>query len=278
MGSIADRYDRSAARYERWWAPVLAPSAVALLPALERRWPGPDRPRRILDVGSGTGTLARAVVERWPDATVVGLDASGAMLQVARGESERRLRPADAARLEWRTGLAEALPFPDASFDLVVSSFAMQLVPSRRRALDEARRVLRPEGWLGYVTWLAEDIPFEPQAIVDDLIDEERLADGLEAEEPRAGDPPSVGAAAAQARRAGFREVRAERALLEHAWTARSYLGFVERYDAADLFESLAPARRRVVREGLQQRLAPLAGTAFQWTAPVVMLTGRRRA
>jgi len=278
MATITARYDRSAARYLRYWAPVLEPTALGLIERVATATAGAvdETPRRVLDVGTGTGVLARAAVDRWPEARVTGLDGSRAMLDVAAGEAERLLGAAARDRLEWRTGLAEGLPFPDRSYDLVVSSFVYQLVPDRAVALREARRVLRPGGRLAYATWLDVDDAFEPQAIFDDLVDDERLDEGLEAEDDRAGDIPSPSAAASQLRRAGFREIRVATATLEHAWTARSYLEFLERYEAVDLFGSLAPTERRAVRDRLATRFAALPVAAFRWRTPVVMAIARR--
>jgi len=275
MGTIAARYDRSAVSYERWWAPVLAPAVAGLLDDVDRVLDGPA-PTRALDIGAGTGTLARAAVMRWPGASVVGFDGSAAMLDVAAAEADRTLEPAVAARLSWATGLAQAMPFADGSFDIVMSSFVMQLVPDRLAALREAFRVLRPGGLLGYVTWLEGGEPFQPDAIFQELVDEDALDDTLEAEEARSGDLPSATSAAAQARRAGFRRVSARVGTLEHRWTARSYLSFLERYDAADLFETLAPGARGRLRERTAERLARLTPGAFTWRAPIVSVFGRR--
>lgn len=279
MSSITARYDRSAARYMRYWAPVLEPSALSLLDRLAGVLE-PDEPARVLDVGTGTGVLARAAVQRWPGARVTGLDGSKAMLEVAEGEASRTLEPEALERLEWRTGLAEGLPFADETFDLLVSSFVYQLVPDRRTALGEAFRVLRPGHRLGYVTWLDTEDDFAPQAVFDDLVDEERFDDEVEGDEDddRSGDIPSVDAAATQLRRVGFRDVVTREIVLRHAWTPRSYLEFLERYDAAELFESLEPDRRRRVRDKLAARFAAMPASSFTWTTPVVVALARRPA
>ncbi len=275
MGTVAARYDRSAARYERWWAPVLAPGVDLLVAGVGERLAARD-PARILDIGAGTGTLARAAVVRWPGATVVALDGSRAMLEVGRGEAERTLPSRDAARIEWLTGLAQELPFADGAFDLVLSSFVMQLVPDRLAALREACRVAEPAGTFAYVTWLDDGEPFEPQEAFEAIVDEDGLDEGVEEEEPRSGDIASPEAAASQLRRAGFRDVRARREILEHSWTARSYLAFLERYDATDVFDSLSPDERRRLRQRTAERFAPIPRSAFTWRAPIVTVSGRR--
>jgi len=74
-----------------------------------------------------------------PDGKVVGLDINGEMLGVARRKSDR---------IEWREGRAEAIPFPDRSFDAVVSQFGLMFFEDRAAALREMMRVLRPGGHL----------------------------------------------------------------------------------------------------------------------------------
>ena len=125
--------------YERYMVPPLfAPSAELLVDAA-----APAAGERVLDVGCGTGIAARCASRRLGGraASVVGLDASPQMLAVARAQSERA-----ALDVGWREGRAEALPFPDASFDLALCQFALMFFEDRGRALAEMRRVLAPGG------------------------------------------------------------------------------------------------------------------------------------
>jgi len=98
----------------------------------------------VLDIGTGTGTLALAIAERLTEGRVVGIDPTEAMLARAR-ENVQRAGLAD--RIEFRAASAEALPFADASFDVVVSSIALHHT-TVSRALPEMVRVLRPGGRL----------------------------------------------------------------------------------------------------------------------------------
>lgn len=134
--------------------------------------------QRVLDVGCGTGVVARAAARRvGPGGTVTGLDLNEGMLAVA----ERR----DAAQVEWRQGEAEAIPFPDGTFDRVVASFALMFFRDRSAALDEMARVTAPGGRVALTTWASVD----RSPGYRDLID---LVDGV------------VGAEAAAALRAPF--------------------------------------------------------------------------
>jgi len=106
-------------------------------------------PARILDVGCGTGYFTRRLQARFPRARVHALDVAAAMLA-----SMRRRR-----RLPWRRRLwlvqgdAQALPFRDASFDLVCSNLTLQWVADAGAMLAEMRRVLAPGGLLLFSTF-----------------------------------------------------------------------------------------------------------------------------
>ncbi len=100
---------------------------------------------RLLDVGCGTGVLAREAVSRvGREGQVVGLDLNEGMLAVA-----ARTEP----KVEWRQGDAASLPFGDASFDVVVSQFALMYFPERVTSLSEMWRTLAPGGRLAIAAW-----------------------------------------------------------------------------------------------------------------------------
>jgi ubiquinone/menaquinone biosynthesis C-methylase UbiE len=90
-------------------------------------------PARILDVGTGTGAGALRLAQRFPDATVVGVDLSEAMLEQA-----RRNTPAGVS-ITYERADASALPFADGSFDLVAHA---NMIPF----FDEVARVVAPGG------------------------------------------------------------------------------------------------------------------------------------
>ena len=101
---------------------------------------------RVLDVGCGTGSLALVAKRRvGQSGTVVGIDPSPEMIARARAK-------ADAAGLaiEFHLAPAQQLPFPDASFDVVLSTMMLHHVPDalRMQAVGEMRRVLKPQGRL----------------------------------------------------------------------------------------------------------------------------------
>lgn len=135
----------SAEAYERFLVPgMFAPWADTLV---ERTAVQPGD--RVLDVGCGTGIVARrAAPVVAPDGTVVGLDPNDGMLAVARTASH-----GEGEAIEWRRGEAANLPFPDGSFDVVLSQQVLQFVTDPPIVLREMRRVLDPDGRLGLAVW-----------------------------------------------------------------------------------------------------------------------------
>lgn len=101
--------------------------------------------QRVLDLACGTGVLAREACLRTGAAGyVAGLDPSVGMLAVAQ---ER------APAVDWREGAGESIPFPDESFDAVVSQFGLMFFMDRGQALREMLRVLKPGGRIAVAVW-----------------------------------------------------------------------------------------------------------------------------
>jgi len=99
---------------------------------------------QVLDVGCGTGTLAIAMKPRvGAGGEVHGIDASPEMIEVAREKSAKA-----GAGIDFRVALIEAIPFPDATFDLVTSSLMLHHLPDalKVKGLREIRRVLKQGG------------------------------------------------------------------------------------------------------------------------------------
>jgi len=268
----AERYDRIALGYARWWAPVLAPAVEMLLDRAGTLVS--EDASRLIDIGTGTGQLALGALTRWPVVSVVGVDASAGMRTIADANADEQLAGGDRSRFRSEVAFADALPFTDRSFDLALSSFVFQLVPNRARALREARRVLRPGGSLSYVSWLQDSRVFEPDLIFDDVLDE--LGIGAREGDGRSGDLPSVARAAGELRRAGFASVSAEAGLLEHRFTVEGYVAFLSEFDEETLFEELEPDLRQRLLAELGRRLRRLPAHRLTMRFPIVFASGRR--
>jgi SAM-dependent methyltransferase len=147
--------------YESYMVPALfGPWARRLVESVR---PRPED--RVLDLACGTGVVARQVASRLGPATkVVGVDLNPKMLEVAWTAAGR-----EGLAIEFREGRAEALPFPDGSFDLVLCQFALMFMDDRARALREMQRVLDTGGRLSLSVWQGlERHPF--YATLDDVI------------------------------------------------------------------------------------------------------------
>ncbi len=118
---------------------------------------GAGREERVLDVATGTGLVARALVERY-GCRVVGLDQSEEMLAAARRRLERA--PALAERVELVRGEAESLPFTDGEFDHLTFTYLLRYVDDPGATLAELARVVRPGGRIACLEFAVPEPPF----------------------------------------------------------------------------------------------------------------------
>ncbi len=125
-------------------ARVFVPSADVLCSAAGVA-PGLD----VLDVASGTGNVALAAARA--GARVTGADLTPELLAIARRRAEE-----EGLSVDWHEADVEALPFPDAGFDVVLSSFGAMFAPRPEVAAAELFRVLRPGGAVGLLSWTPE--------------------------------------------------------------------------------------------------------------------------
>jgi demethylmenaquinone methyltransferase/2-methoxy-6-polyprenyl-1,4-benzoquinol methylase len=134
FGRIADRYDlmnrvMTFGQDSRWRREVIALADLKQGGAL-------------LDLGSGTGDLVRESLKVNPASQAVAADFTEEMMQIGRS------RHPDSNKIDWLASDALHLPFPDESFDAVVSAFLLRNVADLRQALVEQYRVLKPGGRL----------------------------------------------------------------------------------------------------------------------------------
>jgi ubiquinone/menaquinone biosynthesis C-methylase UbiE len=102
--------------------------------------------QRVLDVAAGNGNATLAAARRYAD--VVSTDYVGALLERGRERAEAERLP-----VTFQVADAEALPFDDASFDVVLSTFGVMFTPNQQQAANEMIRVCRPGGKIGLANW-----------------------------------------------------------------------------------------------------------------------------
>jgi len=135
MFGDAEAYERFMGR----WSRLVAPRLVDFTDLPEEG--------RVLDVGSGTGSLAYAIAERKAHTRVTGIDPSKEYVAYAGS------RNAFPDRVGFEVGDAQQLRFPDSSFEAALSLLVFNFIPDPKRALFELRRVTRPGGKLAAAVW-----------------------------------------------------------------------------------------------------------------------------
>jgi ubiquinone/menaquinone biosynthesis C-methylase UbiE len=137
-GHDVDRFNRWAGTYDRHWMQriIFGPIQQAVLQLAAEQV---SRPSAILDVGCGTGKLLKSAEARFPGAKLVGVDAAIEMVKYAQTSN-----PTGA--IQFQQAMAEELPFPNASFDLVFSTMTFHHWSNQTRGIAEVARILTPGG------------------------------------------------------------------------------------------------------------------------------------
>lgn len=256
---LAERYASEARAYQELWSPVLEGLASRALRDVDSTGVA-----RILDVGTGVGTLLPELKEAFRAASVLGVDRSEGMLALA--PRAHPLAVMDACRL----GLVPRV------FDLAVLAFVLFHFADARGGLIEVKRVLRSGGIVGTVTWGTE---FESEATR--VWTRELDAHGAQALDTEAdvaqhelmNTPEKIAALLASA---GFVSIRSwverhERTIgLEHLLRLRTRFGGGKRR-----FESLDPATQPACLAEVRRRLDALRPEDFVASAQIVYSVAR---
>jgi ubiquinone/menaquinone biosynthesis C-methylase UbiE len=107
--------------------------------------------QKVLDVAAGNGNVSLAAARRWCD--VVSTDYVPSLLERGRARAS-----ADGLTFEFKEADAEALPFADGAFDVVVSTFGVMFAPNQEQAAAELLRVCKPGGKIGLANWTPEGL------------------------------------------------------------------------------------------------------------------------
>ncbi len=127
LESYVGRWSRSVARQFLQWLAVPE----------EKNW---------LDAGCGTGALAQAILENVNPSSVSGIDLSEEYVAFARSHVKD-------ARAKFECGNVVSLPYPDATFDAVVSGLVLNFLPDPQKMIAEMKRVVKPAGTIAVYVW-----------------------------------------------------------------------------------------------------------------------------
>ena len=141
------------AKHAAMWAsgsyPTVVEDVVSSLGGILVETLDVQRGQRVLDVAAGTGTSA--IPARRRGAEVTATDLTPELLEVGRDAAAR-----EGLEMTWQTADAEALPFADGEFDVVMSAIGVMFAPHHQQAADELVRVCRPGGTIGVLSWTPE--------------------------------------------------------------------------------------------------------------------------
>jgi ubiquinone/menaquinone biosynthesis C-methylase UbiE len=137
---VQNEYAHLAPQYDRRWSFYVNATVQETMHRLDL-----SSHERILDLGCGTGTLIQRLLHSAPEIEIVGIDPSAEMLNVARQKLPKSV--------ELRVGSADSIPFANESFDLIISTNAFHYFRNPSQAIQEAKRVLKPNGHLVITDW-----------------------------------------------------------------------------------------------------------------------------
>jgi SAM-dependent methyltransferase len=233
----------ASAGYERFmgrWSRLLAPAYI--------EFAGVKDGDRVLDVGTGTGSLATVVEARMPASDIVGVDPSAGFIAYAQ-------KNAKSSRSHFEVGDAQAMKFANASFDNTLALLVMNFVPDHTKAIAEMRRVTRPQGVVSACVWDYEAGMQMLRFFWDEAV---AFEPAIEPKDERHMKLSHQGQLGELWRNAGLVNVREEPLVIDQAYT--SFLDYWEPFTSGAgpggaFVVSLTADRRQQLEDRMRKRL-----------------------
>jgi len=229
--------------YERFmgrWSRSLAPQLV--------RFAGVRDGDTVLDVGSGTGALTAAVATVAPSSRIVGIDPSATYVTLAQSQHGN-------ARISFEVGDAQQMRFEPAMFDRTLSLLVMNFIPDPRKALEEMKRVTKPNGTIAAAVWDYGDGMGMLRVFWDEAIELHPMNVG---KDERNMPLCRQGELAALWKQQGLRDVVEEALTIETRFASFDdvWAPFLEKQGPAGAYvAALTPPDRETLRNRLRKRL-----------------------
>ena len=236
MFTTSEGYERFMGR----WSRLLAPAYISFADIRNGE--------RILDVGTGTGSVASALAAAMPSSEIVGIDPSEAFIAYARTRSK-------SDRVRFEVGDGQALQHKDASFDQTMSLLVMNFVPDHEKAIGEMRRVTRPGGAVSACVWDYNAGMEMLRFFWDEVV---ALDPAIEPKDERHMKLSREGQLGALWRKAGLAEVQQRALMIEQTYAsfADYWTPFLKGAGPGGAYVvSLTDERRRQLETRLQKRL-----------------------
>jgi SAM-dependent methyltransferase len=244
----SDAYERFMGRWSRQLAAPLVAFATV------------QTGDNVLDVGSGTGALAAAVLAATSSGRIVGIDPASAYVDYARSRTQSE-------RVTFEVGDAQQLRFRAAEFDKTLSLLVMNFIPDPAKALSEMIRVTRPGGVVAAAVWDYGEGMEMLRVFWDEAV---ALDPASDARDERHMPLCRSGELAALWRQHGLADVAETPISIEMTFMSFDdfWSPFLQRQGPAGAYvASLSEARQQMLRDRLRARLAPAADGPFRLTA-----------
>ena len=225
----------------------------------------------VLDIGTGTGVVPRALGARLNQLTVIGCDHSAAMLSEAKTQTPT-LCPLAAG--------AEDLPFRQSIFDVVTANFVMSHLQNYRTGLVEAYRVLKPAGVFAMSSWAAGTNPYTEAWTrhLNEAVSKEQLQEGVDQVTPFAGyfeDEKNVSAALSEA---GFADIEIHNIELKCCLSLEDYLADREITSGGRYAKYiLGPDIWAQLVANAREKLRRMFGSCFSYSSGAIIALGHKK-